>query len=402
AYRCLIKGSGAEPKWSDYVLVNVLHPAEITRQPEDQRVNMGEHVLLEVEAHIVADEGTDDAFYQPDVQWFKGMDSVKNDFGVDGHYSGAQSTILSVRNVTAEEIGDDYYVVLTGACETLTSDAVSIMEFPSLFITGQPDNAAICEGQPVTFDVTAAASDPTAELTYEWRINGQGIPNATESTYTIDPVTPLDTGEYDCVVTVLPGGASKVSDPARLDVKLVPTITVQPVGLTAVAGNPFSLFITALEGESFQWYFEGSSIPSATISTYSVASATLSDEGDYTCEVTNECGSVMSDVAHVAYDAGGMTGVDDMINGGFRLTANTPNPFTEASTIRFYAPTSTSVRISITNVYGQEVALLVDGVYSGWNDVEVNASQYKLSSGVYYYTMTSNSYSITRKMIVVR
>ena len=407
-YRCKVMGSGAEPQWTDFILVNVLYPAVITRQPEDQRVNLGDNVLFEVEAHIVADEGKDDPLYQPDIQWYKGPIGsalpLVDDLSNYGHISGAQSNILSIRNITDEEIADDYYVVLKGACNTLTSSYVSIRQFPNVFITEEPSNVVECEGQAVNFSVTAEATDAGATIEYQWRLNSVAIDGATNKTFTIDAITPDDEGSYDCVVTVLPGGKTETSDPATLALKYAPTVTKQPADQNAQVGEPFALFILATGEEplTYQWYQDSVVIDGATSSSFTVNSATFSDGGNYTCEVTNECGSIMSDPAIVSVSNGGFVGVSDAMTGGFTLE-NAPNPFEETTNIRFYVPRTSAVRLTITDVYGKQLGVLANRTFTiGWNEWELSASQYHLSSGVYYYTLTSGQYSVTQKLVIVR
>jgi|GEM_PF-4834702 len=408
-YRCLVRGSGAEPKWSNNVLVNALSKAEITREPEDARVDIGGIALLEVEAHIVADEGVDDPLFQPEVQWYfsRGNAPVENDLSVDGHFTGAKSTILTIRNVDdallAGPLQDGVYCVLIGSCNTLTTKTSFVKLFPPVFINEDPENAVPCEGDAATFRVTAT-TDNDATLEYQWRKDGVAIPGATEETYTIDAATAGDVGEYDCVITAIPGGKSETSAKATLTILQKIAISVQPTAQTVAAGNPFTLFVTA-SGEqplSYQWQRDNADIPGATQETYSVTSATLSDAGSYTCKITNVCGTVTTNPVTVTVTTGGIVDVTDYTADGFALSNNTPNPFVDNSKIRFYAPQTSHVRLAITNVYGEEVAVLVDGNVSGWNDITVDASTLKLSSGVYYYTLTTNNNSLTKKMVVVR
>ncbi|ROL61480.1 right-handed parallel beta-helix repeat-containing protein, partial [Bacteroidetes/Chlorobi group bacterium ChocPot_Mid] len=210
-YRCLVRGSGAEPKWSNSVLVNALSDAEITREPEDVRVDNGGTAIIEVEAHIVADEGIDDPLYQPEVQWYytRNNQPVKNDLSVDGHFTGAKSTILTVRNIDDQLLSgplqDGVYCVLKGSCNTLTSKTAFVKLFPQIFINQDPANATPCEGAAASFRITATSSDPDATLEYQWRKNGVAIPGATTNTYNIAAASAADVGTYDCVVTVIPG-----------------------------------------------------------------------------------------------------------------------------------------------------------------------------------------------------
>ncbi len=406
-YYCKVKGSGAEPKYTNDVIINTLAPAEITRQPENKRANLGDEIMLTVEAHIVADEGMDDIYYQPEIQWYRGTGinqvALKNDLSVDGHYSGVNSNILTIRNISDNEFGDDYWVQLKGQCGTLISQMVSVMPYPQVYIIEQPASQSICEGTPVTFTVEAESSDNEATIQYQWRKDGVAIDGATDASYTIDSVTANDLGMYDCVVTVLPGGDTEISDAAELTMKLAPKITTQPTDQTLVVGDPFVLLVVATGEEplAYQWYKDNAIIDGATSSSFSVDSVTIDDAGVYTCEVTNVCGSVMSNPANVTVTNGGFVGVIDNQVNGYILSENTPNPFNDQTIIRYYAPQPTAVRLTITDVFGKELQVLLDGkVVSGWNEVKVNAS--KLSSGIYYYTLKAANTIITNKMVVVK
>lgn len=80
-------------------------------------------------------------------------------------------------------------------------------------ITDQPmSQLMIVPGQPATFMVIATGDN----LMYQWQRNGEDIPGATSSTYTIDPVMESDEGEYRCIVSNAAG--SVTSDVALLTV----------------------------------------------------------------------------------------------------------------------------------------------------------------------------------------
>ena len=85
----------------------------------------------------------------------------------------------------------------------------------------------------------------------------------------------------------------------------------------------------------------------------------------------------------------------------FNLSQNYPNPFNPATTISFSIPTQSNVTLCVYDALGKEVARLVDGVKSAGNyKVNFNASQ--LSSGVYYYRLTSNNSVTNKKMLLLK
>jgi hypothetical protein len=85
----------------------------------------------------------------------------------------------------------------------------------------------------------------------------------------------------------------------------------------------------------------------------------------------------------------------------FALHQNYPNPFNPTTIIRFELPQAVQVRLSVYNLLGQEVALLVDGqrpagVYAESFDAA------GLPSGTYFYRIEAGSYVQVRKMTVVK
>jgi hypothetical protein len=76
----------------------------------------------------------------------------------------------------------------------------------------------------------------------------------------------------------------------------------------------------------------------------------------------------------------------------FSLSQNYPNPFNPTTNIKFGIPQNSSVKITIYDMLGREVATLVNTNYTpGYYTVPFNAS--KLASGMYIYRMTSQSLS---------
>jgi len=80
---------------------------------------------------------------------------------------------------------------------------------------------------------------------------------------------------------------------------------------------------------------------------------------------------------------------------------NYPNPFNPTTTIQFTMTKKDNIRLVIYNIIGQQVAELVNGeVDAGTHNVTFNAGN--LTSGIYFYTLSGNSVSITKKMILMK
>lgn len=91
---------------------------------------------------------------------------------------------------------------------------------------------------------------------------------------------------------------------------------------------------------------------------------------------------------------------------GFDLAQATPNPFTDATSIKFSVPSRTHVQIEVYNILGQKVRTLVDETMEGnsyvreW-DGRADAGA-KVSSGIYFYKMVAGDYSATRKAVLLK
>jgi len=85
----------------------------------------------------------------------------------------------------------------------------------------------------------------------------------------------------------------------------------------------------------------------------------------------------------------------------FQLLQNYPNPFNPVTMIRYQLPMNTHVSLIVSDAIGREVAKLVHGIQNaGTYAIMFNAAG--LSSGVYFYTLRTDSYVENRKMNVLK
>lgn len=163
--------------------------------PEDVAVSFGGDATFTVLA-----DGTPTLTYQ----WRKD--------GVD--IAGANSASLNLSEVTEANVGD-YDVVVSNGQGSVTSNsaALSILVEPPV-INAQPGNQFAAVEEAVTFSLDVEGRMP---MTYQWRLNGTDIPDATDTTLTVDPVALTDDGaSYDVIVTNVDG--TTTSTPAILRV----------------------------------------------------------------------------------------------------------------------------------------------------------------------------------------
>lgn len=85
----------------------------------------------------------------------------------------------------------------------------------------------------------------------------------------------------------------------------------------------------------------------------------------------------------------------------FVLAQNYPNPFNPSTSIAFNLPVSSDVTLSVYNVLGQKVAMLVNGpMTAGTHSVSFDAS--RLASGIYIYELRAGSFVQQRRMTLVK
>ena len=85
----------------------------------------------------------------------------------------------------------------------------------------------------------------------------------------------------------------------------------------------------------------------------------------------------------------------------FALEQNYPNPFNPSTVISYSVPQSSFVTLKVYDIIGNEVATLVNQTQSaGKYDVRFDASN--LSNGVYMYSIKTDNFSSTKKMILMK
>jgi hypothetical protein len=95
---------------------------------------------------------------------------------------------------------------------------------------------------------------------------------------------------------------------------------------------------------------------------------------------------------------------------GFELSQNYPNPFNPSTIIKYTIPSEAPymsslqhVTLKVYDVLGRDIATLVNESKSpGSYAVSFQAEKYYLPGGVYFYTLRSGNYSLTKKMVLMK
>ena len=106
-----------------------------------------------------------------------------------------------------------------------------------------------------------------------------------------------------------------------------------------------------------------------------------------------------------SYEYSDVVEINVNVHLGFSLEQNYPNPFNPSTRIKYTIPESGSIEklvlLKVYDVLGNEVATLVNEPQHA-GEYEVVFEGRNLSSGVYFYTLRSENYSSTRKLIFLR
>lgn len=87
----------------------------------------------------------------------------------------------------------------------------------------------------------------------------------------------------------------------------------------------------------------------------------------------------------------------------FRLNNNYPNPFNPETIIEFAIPSLTNVSLKVYDLLGNEITTMVNESRVPGNYIEkFDSARFDLTSGVYLYTLQTDSGIITKKMVLVK
>lgn len=101
---------------------------------------------------------------------------------------------------------------------------------------------------------------------------------------------------------------------------------------------------------------------------------------------------------------GGTTGVEESNDGkpiSYSLSQNYPNPFNPTTKINFSVAHAGNVKLIVYNVLGEKVGELVNG-YLPAGEYNLNFDASRLSSGIYFYTISSDNFMQTKKMVLIK
>jgi len=137
---------------------------------------------------------------------------------------------------------------------------------------------------------------------------------------------------------------------------------------------------------------------------FSTAATTGNDENFLLIYDSLVANQYLQDFAKRYTLAGGTIKVEmisSVIPDNFLLSQNYPNPFNPRTEISYEVPAAKLVKLTVYNILGKEMAELVNERQSpGKYKVSFDASN--LTSGVYFYTLSTDNFTETKRMILLK
>ncbi|GEM_PF-5478834 len=149
--------------------------------------------------------------------------------------------------------------------------------------------------------------------------------------------------------------------------------------------------------------FSGSPIFEIKSSNYLIRGITayVDRQGTYFHTIPGDQFLAYRAVVNEDYVITGMAGNSKHRPDRFALSDNYPNPFNPTTTINYNLPKTTEVNLSVYNLLGKRVAMLEKGrKQPGRHTVRFHARG--LTSGVYIYKLQTESFSQSKKMILIK
>lgn len=97
----------------------------------------------------------------------------------------------------------------------------------------------------------------------------------------------------------------------------------------------------------------------------------------------------------------GIEPISNQVPLDYSLLQNYPNPFNPSTNIRFGIPKTSAVKLEVYDILGRKTAVLVNNKLNG-GEYEVKWNAETISSGVYFYKLSTEDFTITKKMILLK
>ena len=236
-------------------------------------------------------------------------DGNKQPLTANDKYSTPDSTTMTLKNITADQDGQVFYLSAANAAGTAYSEAVTLH-----VLDASAEDQTVQAGGRVALKVERQGDWGSDRVSYQWYKDGKKITNAVLSTYMISNADAADAGEYTCVVQRGYGSASEYNSKtvsAKVYVQGLPASITQSHENDKILPGDKVTFHAQLEKEwgtevSWQWYDQDGN-PISDNDTYSgaetdtliVTADKAMDGKGYYCVISDDYRTAQTDVSNM-------------------------------------------------------------------------------------------------------
>jgi hypothetical protein len=399
-YSCLVSNS-SDSIHSTEELVYIDNATSVIEQPKNTYTLYGCPVYFEVKANTINNNE-----WTSNYQWFKDNEPLQDSAG---KYSGTKTSKLGIFKTNSNDTLPKYWCKINGICGTAETVKAGF-DFLSVKITYASSDDTACIGQPKTVKIIVE-SNANAKLKYQWYYDNQPIWKANSTEYTIDSMTDNNWGHFHCLVSDKYFDFKLSSDTIKIYINEKPKIVEEysrdnykfPVGKFV---NNLYVYAKAPDMNSikYQWFKDDEKIYFGYSSVLFGRNITTADAGEYYCIVSNHCGADTSKRVKIRVIPLGVSPFDnDIAKSGYILSEPIPNPVNNTTTIRYYLPVNENIKITLRDIYGSEIAVLVnDYKLSGNYELTLDREISNLLTGTYFYNLETNNIYLTNKLTIIR
>jgi concanavalin A-like lectin/glucanase superfamily protein/Ig-like domain-containing protein/palmitoyl protein thioesterase len=334
-------------------------------------------------------------------QWYKDNKPLEEKERIQG----TRTQELSINKAYLTDLGDYYLEIYFPDKEIrIVSDIIKVSINAKPLITKQSEQLILREiGDSLELEVV---TDSKLPVKYSWYQNGSILNNELLNSIRIESIEEKHFGEYYCLVSndcdTIKSIVFYVTD--RSSSNIPPKIIKHPEAITNLSLNEkLNIFVIA-EGSQilkYQWEKNGKIVTGHTSYDYIIDQVSKSDQGVYRCKVWNEHGEIISNYATVHV----ITTTVDRIRrlDDYELWQNEPNPFNNQTTIKYYVPRPSFIKIAVYDMLGNERAVLVDGLMSvGLKEIQFHPNSFSLGAGIYQYILSTQNIVLARKLVIIK
>lgn len=218
----------------------------------------------------------------------------------DGHtISGATDTTLTIANAQPSDAGIYRLAVSNSLGPVSPQNSPSLVVVQPPVITDFSQDQAVALGGSAYIGLSITSNGPT---TVRWFHDGVLLSSVYNSWIQFNSVTAADAGTY--VAEVSNAAGTVTSRPLLLTVYSAPPSGVIVRNAQVSLGGATTLTAdyygpTSTNPRAYQWYHDGTPIPGAQTSQYSIPNATLSDLGDYYALITADDRKILTETVRV-------------------------------------------------------------------------------------------------------